>query len=159
MEPIQLKRSWSSFALKNGQKSQWLDVPSFSDIPQETCSCNPCKRCLYKVLTWGWYRYAHSSSVLKKTCFLFLSRPDLREPFYFSIWLGWGVIWVGILVFLFLFWPGMVPNQRQLSNVVSDWGSYLGSLFSTFSLWDLVGACVWCMFVFVFCFFGVISIK
>ena len=31
--------------------------------------------------------------------------------------------------FSFLGWPGMVPNQRQLSIVVSDWGSCLGSLF------------------------------
>ena len=58
-----------------------------------------------------------------------VSRPDLREPFYLSIWLGRGVIWVGILVYLFLCWPGLVPNQMQLSIVVSDWGSYLGSLF------------------------------
>ena len=64
---------------------------------------------------------------------LLMSRPDLREPFNLSIWLSQGVIWVGILDFLFLCWPGMVPNQRQLSIVVSDWGSHLGSLFSTFS--------------------------
>ena len=44
---------------------------------------------------------------------MLLSRTDLREPFNFSIWLGRGVIWVGILVFLFLCWPGMVPNQRD----------------------------------------------
>jgi hypothetical protein len=34
-----------------------------------------------------------------------VSRPDLREPLYFSIWLGQGVIWEGILVCLFLCWP------------------------------------------------------
>jgi hypothetical protein len=45
-------------------------------------------------------------------------------------WLGQGVTRVGSLVFYFLCWPGMVPNQRQLSIVVSDWGSYLDSLFS-----------------------------
>ena len=28
-----------------------------------------------------------------------------------------------------MFWPGMVLNQGQLSIVVSDWESYLGSLF------------------------------
>ena len=43
---------------------------------------------------------------------------------------------VGILVSLFLcflficFWPSVVPNQRQLSIVVSDWESYLGIFFS-----------------------------
>jgi hypothetical protein len=37
---------------------------------------------------------------------------------------------VGDLCFLFLCWPGMVPNQRLLSIIVSDWGSYLGSLFT-----------------------------
>ena len=29
----------------------------------------------------------------------------------------------------FCVWPGMVPNQRQLSIVVSDREPYLGSLF------------------------------
>ena len=39
---------------------------------------------------------------------------------------------MGILCFLFLcLWPSVVPNQRQLSIVVSDWESYLGSLFPT----------------------------
>ena len=38
---------------------------------------------------------------------------------------------VGDLVHLFLCWPGMVPYQRQLFIVVSDWGSYLGSHFPT----------------------------
>ena len=82
----------------------------------------------------------------------YLSRPDLGEPFYFSIWLDQGVIWVAILVFLFLCWPGMVPNQRQLSVVVSDWRSYLGSLFSTFSLWDLVFWLVACVHAIGFTF-------
>ena len=46
---------------------------------------------------------------------------------------------VGILVSLFLsflflcFWPSVVPNQRQLSIVVSDWESSLGSPFSPLS--------------------------
>ena len=31
--------------------------------------------------------------------------------------------------FISMFWPGMVLNQGQLSIVVSDWESYLGSLF------------------------------
>ena len=28
-----------------------------------------------------------------------------------------------------LWWPELVPNQRQLFIVVSDWGSYLGCHF------------------------------
>ena len=68
-----------------------------------------------------------------------MSHPDLREPFYVSIWFGQGVIWVGILCVVFLcVWPSVVPNQRQLSIVVSDWESYLGSLFPPPRLWDLV---------------------
>jgi hypothetical protein len=66
-----------------------------------------------------------------------LSRPDLREPFISLFWLGQGVTRVGS-DFFFLCWPGMVPNQRQLSIIVSVWGSYLGSLFSTCCVWDLV---------------------
>ena len=57
-----------------------------------------------------------------------VSCPDLEEPFISLFWLGQGVTRVGSLVFLFLCWPGIVPNQRQLSIVVSDWGSHLGSL-------------------------------
>jgi hypothetical protein len=45
---------------------------------------------------------------------------------------------VGLGVFVFLCWPDMVPNQRQLFIVVSDWGSYLGSPVSHFLVWDLV---------------------
>jgi hypothetical protein len=45
---------------------------------------------------------------------------------------------VGTLVCVYLCWPGMVPNQSQLSIVVSDWGSYLGRSFPTCCVWDLV---------------------
>jgi hypothetical protein len=38
-------------------------------------------------------------------------------------------------VLYFYVWPGMVPNQRQLSIVVSDWEPYLGGLFSHYVLW------------------------
>ena len=63
---------------------------------------------------------------------LVLLRPDLRETFYFFIWLGQGVIWGGhSMLSISLFWPSVVPNQRQLSIVVSDWESYLGSPFPT----------------------------
>ena len=51
-----------------------------------------------------------------------MSCPDHRETFYSLFWLGRGVTRVGDLVHLFLCWPGMVPNQRQLFIVVSDWG-------------------------------------
>jgi hypothetical protein len=44
-----------------------------------------------------------------------------------------------VLCFLFLcVWPGMVPNQRQLTIVVSDQEPYLGSLFSHFELWVII---------------------
>ena len=71
-------------------------------------------------------------------------RPDLREPFYFSIWLGQGVMWGGQSMFYFLcfsislFWPGMVLNQGQLSIVVSDWESNLGSPFPLLSVWVVI---------------------
>ena len=87
-----------------------------------------------------------------------VSRPDLREPFLFSIWLGQGVTWVGKSMFVFLCWPCMVPNQRQLSIVVSDWRSYLGSPFSHLQLWDLVfvSCCVSATILYVsFIFLGV----
>jgi hypothetical protein len=42
---------------------------------------------------------------------------------------------------VYLCWPGMVPNQRQLFIVVSDWGSYLGSHF------PIVICGIWTMFV------------
>jgi preprotein translocase subunit SecY len=86
-------------------------------------------------------------AVFRMVLFLeYLSCPDLRELFYFSIWLGQGVIRVGILCFLFLcFWTSVVPNQRQLSVVVSDWESYLGSLFPHLCF---VGSC----FLFSLCY-------
>ena len=43
--------------------------------------------------------------------------------------------------FIFLCWPGMVPNQRQLFIVVSDWGSYLGSLLCFVGSCFCVAAC------------------
>ena len=39
----------------------------------------------------------------------------------------------------------MVPNQRQLFIVVSDWGSYLGSHFPFWCLWVLVLCLVACL--------------
>ena len=64
-----------------------------------------------------------------------LSRPDLREPFYVSILVRSGCDLGGYSMFFIsmfcvsVFWPDMVLNQGQLSIVVSDWESYLGSLF------------------------------
>ena len=66
-----------------------------------------------------------------------VSRPDLRDPLN-ALFVGEGVTRVGNL-FIFLCWPSMVPNQRQLSIVVSDWGSHLGSPFSPPSV---VGSCL-----------------
>jgi hypothetical protein len=75
-----------------------------------------------------------------------MSRPDLRS-FYVSI-----LVWSGcdlgghsmfkFLCFLFLcVWPGMVLNQGQLSIVVSDWESYLGS-FSPLLLCGILFFCL-----------------
>ena len=63
---------------------------------------------------------------------------------------GQGVSWGGHSMFLFYVcvivicvWPGMVPNQRQLSIIVSDWEPYLGSLFSHYGLWvDVFCVCI-----------------
>ena len=79
----------------------------------------------------------------------------------FSIWLGQGVIWSGhSTLFVSMFWPGMVLNQGQLSIVVFDWESYLGSLFSFWSLWVVVFVCAYSRtelhgrFLFYYCFVG-----
>ena len=63
---------------------------------------------------------------------------------------------VGNLCFLILCWPGVVPNQRQLSIVVSDWGSYLGSLFPPVVcvILFLCSACEHCIY-FTFRLFGI----
>ena len=45
---------------------------------------------------------------------------------------------VGLGVFVFLCWPDMVPNQRQMFIVVSDLESNLGSTVAHFLAWDLV---------------------
>ena len=61
-----------------------------------------------------------------------VSRPDLREPVYLSIWLDQGVIWVGILVFYFFVgrvWFPIRGSCLSLSLIGNQ--SYLGSLFST----------------------------
>ena len=64
-----------------------------------------------------------------------------------------------------MFWPGMVLNQGQLSIVVSDWESYLDSLFCHLSCGQLslLVACIAlgsCTFVFgVACFVGDILNK
>ena len=88
-----------------------------------------------RILSWGSISYNVGTLF-----FLLLSRPALREPFYFSIWLGQGVMWGGHSMFCFLcffismFWPGMILNQGQLSIVVFHWESYLGSPFSFLSV-------------------------
>jgi hypothetical protein len=62
-----------------------------------------------------------------------VSRPDHRDPYYSLCLVRSGCDSGGeVYVFcFFVFCPSVVPNQRQLSIVVSDWESYLGSLFST----------------------------
>ena len=77
-------------------------------------------------------------------------------------WVGWVC---SVFYVVFCVWPGMVLNQRQVSLVVSDWESYLGSLFSTCVSWVFVfrfsvcrhtGLFNWCTlfcFVPVFCCF------
>ena len=56
-----------------------------------------------------------------------LSRPVVC----LGVWLGQGVTRVGESMFSIslLFLPIVVPNQRQLSIVVSDWGSYMSCDF------------------------------
>jgi hypothetical protein len=83
-----------------------------------------------------------------------MSHPDLSSFFMSLFWFGQSVSWGGhsmlfilcfILCVVFLcVWPGMVPNQRQLSIVVSDWEPYLGSLFSHLCLWVVVFCLVFC---------------
>ena len=52
------------------------------------------------------------------------------ESCLFSMFVRSGVIKGGLSRgIVYICWPGMVPNQRQLFIVVSDWGSYLGSHF------------------------------
>ena len=50
-------------------------------------------------------------------------------------WVGVGSLCPFFYVVFLCVWPSMVLNQRQVSFVVSDWESYLGSLFSPFWLW------------------------
>ena len=74
---------------------------------------------------------------------------------YFSLvraWVGVGILCVVTLFLYFCVWPGMVPNQRQLFIVVSDWEPYLGSLFSHYDLWVVV-FCVCGYHTELFCFF------
>jgi hypothetical protein len=80
----------------------------------------------------------------------------------YLVWSGRELAWaVYVLCFYvcFLFRPSMVLNQRQVSLVVSDWESYLGSLGFTVGLWVFVSVWVfvatWSCFGFhhiVYCF-------
>jgi hypothetical protein len=47
-------------------------------------------------------------------------RLSKTRAFYSLFSLGRGVTRAGDLMHLFLCWPGMVPNQRQLFIIVSD---------------------------------------
>ena len=52
--------------------------------------------------------------------------------------MGWAFYVLLSRFFISRFWPGMFLNQGQLSIVVSDWESYLGSPFPLLSLWVVV---------------------
>ena len=63
-----------------------------------------------------------------------LLRPAHSKLFFPCV--GWGVIvtWVGHLgVFVFLYWPDMVPNQRQLF-IIKD---HIQVAIPHLCLWDL----------------------
>ena len=97
---------WSSMATQRQHKNGFIKNDSYLGL-------RDCDRTLWKTL---------------------VSSPDLRA-FHVSILVWSGCDLGGHSMFLFLcfcislFWPGMVLNQGQLSFVVSDWESYLGSLF------------------------------
>jgi hypothetical protein len=58
------------------------------------------------------------------------SCPDLRDPNYSLCLVRSGCGSGGKSMFsISLFWPSVVPNQRQLSIVVSDWGSHISCHF------------------------------
>jgi hypothetical protein len=70
------------------------------------------------------------SSLTQHRCHVLTLVPFLC--LYFGLVRAW--VGVGILCFVLCFvllcgWPGMVPNQRQLAIVVSDWEPYWGSMF------------------------------
>ena len=76
-----------------------------------------------------------------------VSRPDLRETFLCLV-----LVWSGCdlgrhsmsfisMICVNMCWPGIVLNQGQLSIVVSDWESYLGSPFSLLSVWVVNFVC------------------
>ena len=79
------------------------------------------------------------------------------------VWVGVGSLCLFYYV-VFCVWPGMVLNQRQVLLVVSDWESYLGSLFPPvfrgwlFSVFCCVSApdrTVFSRFSLLFCYFRV----
>ena len=60
-------RQWNPSNLKELEQiglEEWAKIPvmcqAYRDIPQETCSCNCCKRRLYKVLFFGGWKVMHS---------------------------------------------------------------------------------------------------
>jgi hypothetical protein len=77
----------------------------------------------------------------------------------YLVWSGRELGWAVCLFFydlgISMFRPGMVLNQRQVSLVVSDWESYLGSLGFTVCLWVFVSVSVF--FTTRYCFGFVIS--
>ena len=91
----------------------------------------------FSLLT-NWFRTS-SFGILKKI------HRDYNKYFYSLCLVGQGVTQVGnSMLFVSIFWPGMVLKQGQLSIVVSDWESYLGSLFSFRNLLIVVFCLVFC---------------
>ena len=85
---------------------------------------DPLSACLRKELS-RWVKDRETGAGMCMSC------PDLRDPYY-SLCLVRSGCDSGkeSLCFLFLcFLLCVVPNQRQLSIVVSDWGSYISCNF------------------------------
>ena len=100
-----------------------------------------------------------STSFMRESCHVLTLVPFLC--LYFGLvraWVGVGILGFVLGFVLLCVWPGMVPNQRQLSIDVSDWEPYLGSLFPTV----FVGSCFLNCFgrsLCYFCYFSVHLIK
>ena len=65
-------------------------------------------------------------------------RKALYIYIYIYVWFGQGGTRVGESMFSLLFLPRVVPNQRQLSIIVSDWGSYISCDFAFGFCWRVI---------------------
>jgi hypothetical protein len=106
---------------------------------------------------------------------LFMSRPDLGDPFYVSImvWsgceLGVGISMCCVSMMFYLYVLACrVLNHGQLSIVVSDWEPYLGGFFPHLTcgklnffmalLYGTLALSFTVCFCIIYCFVGVILI-